>query len=84
MANRQTQVGPKPRRNKKSKSPNRRPNACRVKYGILIPNTIAQALDYDKCNGNTKWDDAMFDEMQTPSGSIFQPTSDTRAYQVVW
>jgi hypothetical protein len=65
MANRQTQVGPKPRRNKKSKSPNRRPNACRVKYGILIPNTIAQALDYDKCNGNTKWDDAMFDEMQT-------------------
>jgi len=65
MAGRQTQVGPKAKRRKKSKSPNRRQKACRVNKGIMIPNTIAEALEFDKKNGNHKWDDAMFEEVQT-------------------
>ena len=31
----------------------------------MIPNTVAEALEYDRENGNHKRDDAMFEEMQT-------------------
>ena len=33
------------------------------KFGIKIPNTIAEALRFDKEAGNTKWQDAIKKEM---------------------
>ena len=35
-------------------------------YGVLIPNTYKQALQFDKDNGNTKW----FDSVQLELGQV--------------
>ena len=34
------------------------------KFGVLVPRTHAQALELDKKNGNTKWQDAEATEME--------------------
>jgi hypothetical protein len=34
------------------------------KFGVLVPRTYLQALDFDKKNGNTKWKDAEATEMR--------------------
>ena len=35
-----------------------------MKYGILIPSNVREALQFDKDNGNTYWHDAIQKEMQ--------------------
>jgi hypothetical protein len=35
------------------------------KYGVLVPQSVRQALEYDKENGNTLWYDAMEKEMSS-------------------
>ena len=39
------------------------PNYCRTKYGIRVPRNYKEAMALDKLNGNTKWADAIGDEM---------------------
>ena len=34
-----------------------------TKYGIRIPKTVKEAIDIDKGNGDTLWQDAIHDEM---------------------
>lgn len=36
----------------------------RMKYGVLIPSTVQQAIEYDTANGNTLWQDAIKKEME--------------------
>ena len=35
-----------------------------MKFGIIIPNTVQDAIDLDVANGNTYWQDTIKKEME--------------------
>lgn len=51
--------------NKKRRKPGRIARPVREKYGVLIPNTVEEAIAFDKLNGNTFWQDAIYLEVNT-------------------
>jgi hypothetical protein len=48
------------RRNKKKKKFTPGPS---FKYGVEVPQSVKQALEFDKANGNTAWQDSVEAEM---------------------
>lgn len=50
--------------NKKRRKPGRIARPVREKYGVIIPNTVEEALALDKLNGNTYWQDAIYTEVK--------------------
>ena len=44
------------------------------KYGVLIPKTVKQDIQLDKANGDTRWWDAILQEMKNvrPAFEVFE------------